>query len=110
MGYKRLRKPSASFCLPSTGKSDSGGVKARVRRGSYRGLGAPSPPSVDRARDRRSAAMQRLRWGERGIKLANLRATDERAGSYRVRGLGNPRSRWASKVCPSHALVFGHHI
>lgn len=110
MGYKRLRKPSASFCLPSTGKSDSGGVQARVRRGSYQGFGAFSPTSVGRARDRRSTAMQRLWWRKRGIKLANLRATDERAGSYRVHGLGNPRSRWASKVYPSHTFLFVHHI
>lgn len=97
MGYKRLGKPSVSFCLLSPGKSDSGGVKAG--RGSYGGvLGAPR---VDTVRDRRSGDTC-LRWRKRGLMLASHR----RAGwILRVRGLANPRGRRASKPTPSSSCA-----
>ena len=65
-GCKSLRKPSASFCPLSTGKSHSGGVKARARHGCYQGgLGAPLQPSVDMVRGPAAAGIAIVSGGER---------------------------------------------
>lgn len=119
MGSKGLRKPSASFGPLSTGKSDSGGVKASPRHGGYHGLGEPLRPSMDVARDSRGRDRHHFQGRKRGIKLVILGVTGELAGgtpargSYCVRELGNPHGRWVSKAhggSPSYSFLSAQHL